>query len=113
MNWTDELAAVLKVARSASTDELPRFLGDLEIVRAVAWQRLATPTEKVQQPKEELLNVHQAARRLGVSTKFLYTNPFPFTRQVGRRVLFSATDLNAFIRRNGTKGRCDTPQRPG
>jgi excisionase family DNA binding protein len=105
MSWTAELDAVLKIARSTNAEDLPRFLGDLETVRAVAWQRLSTPTPRVQQSTEEMVDVHEAARRLGVSTKYLYTNQsrFHFTRHLGRRVLFSATDLNAYIRRNGAK----------
>jgi len=103
MKWTAELDALLGVARSISPEDLPRFLGDLESVRAVAWQRLSASAPKREQPTEQLLDVEEAANRLGMSTKFLYTHHrhFPFTRHVGRRIRFSASDLDAFIRRNG------------
>ena len=105
MNWNAELDAVMNVARSVSAEHLPRFLGDLEFIRVIAWQRLAVQAPKGQQSSEEFLDVHEAARRLGVSPKFLYTHhhQFRFTRHVGRRLRFSATDLDYYMRRNGAK----------
>jgi excisionase family DNA binding protein len=103
MNWTAELDAVLRAARSVSTDDLPRFLGELESVKAVAWQRLFASSAPTEQSRDELLDVEEAARRLGVSTKFLYTHSsrYAFTRHIGRHIRFSAKGLDAYIRRNG------------
>jgi excisionase family DNA binding protein len=115
MNWTAELDAVLRAARSVSTDVLPRFLGDLEAVRAVAWQRLlASSAPTGERSRDYLLDVKEAARRLGVSTKFLYTHSsrYAFTRRVGRHIRFSANDLEAYIRRNGVNSSL-TPMRRG
>src|SRR5215831_19462952 len=102
MNWADELEAVLRVARSASAEDLPRFLGDLETVRAVAWQRMSVSAPTGEQSRDYLLDVEEAASRLQVSTKYLYTHAatLPFTRHIGRRLRFSAIGLDAYIRRN-------------
>jgi excisionase family DNA binding protein len=104
MHWTAELEALLGAARSVSAADLPRFLGDLEAVRAVAWQRLSASSAPTrEESRDSMLSVEQAARRLGISVKFLYTHSsrFPFTRHIGRRLRFSAIGLDAYIRRNG------------
>jgi len=91
------LEALLDAAQTAPADELPRLLGDLEMVRCIAMARLAAPATA--QPKDELLSVQEAAQRLGVSVDYLYRHhrEFPFTRPIGRRVLCSSLGIEQFI----------------
>lgn len=96
-----ELQAALTIARSVPAEELPRLLGDLEEVRATALLRLSGPTMPV--AKDELLAIEEASRRLSVSRGYLYRHhqQFPFTRRVGRKLLFSAHGIDQHIRRTG------------
>lgn len=45
-----ELEAVLNRVRALSLDDLPRFLGDLETIRALAWSRLTATTPATYRP---------------------------------------------------------------
>jgi excisionase family DNA binding protein len=89
---------VLSAARTLPAEELPRLVGDLEEIKWVALVRLTSPA--AQHPPDELLNVEEAARRLGVSPGYLYRNHhrLPFTRHMGRKLLFSANGIEAYIR---------------
>jgi len=95
---TPELQAVLEVARSLAPEELPRLLGELETVRAVAWSRLTAPAVA---PKgaDELLDIDAAATSLGISRSYLYRHhsQFPFSRRVGRSLRFSALGIQSYI----------------
>ena len=95
-----ELQAALTAARTLPAEALTWFLGDLEIVRAIAWARLTAPVINEPLP-DELLDIHEAARRLGASTSYLYHNcsKLPFTRHVGRNLRFSARGIESYIRR--------------
>jgi predicted DNA-binding transcriptional regulator AlpA len=106
-----ELEAALKSARALASDELPRFLGELETVRAVAWSRLTTSAPATQQSRDELLDIDEAAHRLGISASYLYRNHqrFPFSRRVGRSLRFSAQGMDDYIQQTGTL----TPRRRG
>ena len=106
-----ELEAALRSARALASDELPRFLGELETVRAIAWSRLTTSAPATQQSRDELLDIDEAARRLGVSASYLYRNHqrFPFIRRMGRSLRFSAQGLDSYIQQTGTL----TPRRRG
>lgn len=86
-----ELQPALDQARTLAPEELPRFLGDLEEIRATAVARLAAP--------DELLEVPEASHRLGVSPGYLYHHHahLPFTRRVGRKLLFSACGIEEYI----------------
>lgn len=98
-----ELQAALDVACTLSKEALPSFLGELETIRATAWARLTTPIRAEHVP-DELLDVREAARRLGTTKDFLYHNHklFPFTKRIGRQLRFSAHGLEAYIRRDTT-----------
>src|ERR1700693_1672335 len=103
---TPELPAVLNVARSLAPDELPRLLGELETVRAVAWSRLTAPAAPAnQQSRSELLDVDEAAARLGMSASYLYRNHrrFAFSRRVGRSLRFSAEGIDSYIQESGPR----------
>jgi len=93
-----ELESALMQATALAQAELPRFLGDLEEIRSTALARLATPT--AEPLSDELLDVHEAARRLGCSPDYLYHNhrSLPFTRRpAGRKLLFSSAGLREHL----------------
>ena len=100
-----ELEAVLNRARALAADEIPRFLGELETIRAIAWARLTTSAPVTAQPRDELLTVEAAAERLGVSEDYLYRHngQLPFSRRMGRKLLFSSVGIDAFIRQKRGK----------
>ena len=95
-----ELEAILESARHLSPAELPRLLGDLEEIKATALARLSSPAPPVQSP-DALLDVEQAAARLGMSRSYLYRHAscFPFVRRVGRSLRFSENGIEQYIRR--------------
>ncbi len=93
-----ELQLMLLAAKELPVGELPGLLGELEEIRVTALARLTAP-ERVPQQTDELLDIGEAARRLGVSKDFLYRNQrdFPFSRRLGRRLLFSALGIESYI----------------
>jgi hypothetical protein len=105
------LEALLDVARTAPPDELPRLLGDLEEIRATAMARLITPAVDLQ--RDELIDVHTAAQRLGVSGDYLYHHhgEYPFTRRQGRKLLFSSLGIDAYIREKNSNNVLTARQR--
>jgi predicted DNA-binding transcriptional regulator AlpA len=76
----------------------PELLGDLEEIRATAIARLSSPA--VPPPEDELLDVEEAARRLGMSKDYLYRNhaALPFVRRMGKRLLFSSRGIEKYIK---------------
>ena len=95
----NELQIVLMTAQELPKDELPALLGELEQVRCTALARL-TSAPVAPQESDELLNVTAAAGRLGTSRDYLYRHhrDFPFTRRLGRKLLFSAAGIEKHIR---------------
>ncbi len=95
-----ELESTLIAARTLSQEELPRLLGELEEIRATALARLVSPKHESQMP-DSLLDVDEAATRLGVSQHYLYRNHrrFSFTRRIGRSLRFSSNGIEQYIRR--------------
>ncbi len=95
------MQAALELARKIDAEELPRLIGDLSEITATCQARLvATPPAK---PADELLTVEQTAARLKCSVGYLYKHHkrYPFTRQnaVGSRLLFSASGLDAYLKK--------------
>jgi predicted DNA-binding transcriptional regulator AlpA len=95
----NELQTVLTAVRELPAGELPRLLGELEEIRCTAMARLTAPAPS-QSQADELLSAPEAARRLGISQDYLYRHhhDFPFTRRVGRRLLFSALGIEKYIK---------------
>ncbi len=95
-----ELEPILSSARQLSPEELPRLLGDLEEIRTTALARLTAPALQPQSP-DAMLDVEEAAVRLGTSRSYLYRHHkrFPFTRRMGRSLRFSANGIEQYIRR--------------
>jgi hypothetical protein len=92
-----ELESLLELANITPREELAQLLGDLERIRVTVFVRLTAPRPG---EREELLSVQQAALRLHVSTNYMYRNhaKFPFTKREGRKLLFSSSGLNAYIK---------------
>jgi excisionase family DNA binding protein len=95
-----ELESALDAAKTLTVSELPELLGDLEQIRAVAMARLMTPT--IAARPDELLSVEQTAARLNVSEDYLYrhSTKFKFARRIGRKLLFSSSGLDAYLRKS-------------
>jgi hypothetical protein len=100
---TFNLDEVLKAAQELPREKLPSFIGQLEGAKATAWARLTAPTP-AQTEHDELVDVTEAARRLSVSTDYLYchSREYPFTRRQGRKLLFSALGIDKYIRQRRT-----------
>lgn len=92
-----ELQNVLKAVTEIPPEQLPRLLGELEEIRCTAIARLSAPAPA--QTQEQLLDVEAAAQRLGVSKDYLYRHhaELPFTRRIGRKLLFSALGIEKQI----------------
>lgn len=94
-----ELQTLLDSFAELPVEQLPRLLGSLETVKAMVWLRMAAPSQ-IQAPADQLLDAPETAQRLNVSVDYLYrrSKQFPFTRREGRKLLFSARGLEAYIR---------------
>jgi hypothetical protein len=95
-----ELQSALGLSRTLPADELPLLLGELEQIRVTALARIAAPAGEAPRP-DELLDVQQTAARMNVSENYLYRNSrrMPFTRRVGRKLLFSSSGLDSYLRK--------------
>jgi len=95
----DFLEPVLALAKNLPREELPRLLGDLAEISATANARLTSSV--VEARSDEMLDVEEAARRMGVSKDYLYRHQgkFPFARRIGRKLLFSSVGLEKFLAR--------------
>ena len=93
-----------KAARELSPEDLPDLIGQLEAVKATAWARLTAPAG-TQLEHDELLDVSEAAHRLCLSPAYLYRHyqQLPFTRRMGRKLLFSSTGIDAYLKRVSPK----------
>jgi hypothetical protein len=89
---------ILQAARELPAEDLPGLIGQLEAAKATAYARLTAPTP-VHSEHDELLDVTEAARRLGVSVGYLYSHyrDYPCSRRQGRKVLFSALGIDRYI----------------
>lgn len=94
------LVEIERALGSLPVGSLPRFLGDLEKIRAEALLRLVLDRQPSPESDgaDELLNAQEAARRLGVSKDFLYRTQLPFKVRIGRRLRFSAKGIAHYIR---------------
>ena len=90
---------MLRLAQVLPAEQLPQFLGELEEVRCTAIARLSTSGPVPATAPDELLPIEEACRRLGMGKDYLYRNSkdFPFTRRMGRRLLFSSRGIEKHI----------------
>ena len=90
---------MLDSLQNMQPERLPELLGELEVIRANALLRLSAPTVIAH---DDQVSVEEAAQRLGVSTDYLYRNwkRLPFTRRMGRKLLFSSRGIDDYIRKS-------------
>lgn len=96
------LATLEKALDAAPVNDLPDALGALARLSALAQLRLSRHAQLAPVHAEErLLNVKEAAARLGMSMTALYHRAaeLPFTVRQGRRLRFSESALSAWIRK--------------
>lgn len=93
------LQSVLKLVGDLPPEDLPRLLGDLREIEATALGRLSVRAAQSAQP-DELIDVEEAARRLGVCRSWLYHHHrnLPFGRRMGRKLVFSSLGIERYIR---------------
>jgi predicted DNA-binding transcriptional regulator AlpA len=102
MTSLEQCDAIKKLAGELPPAELPRLLGSLAEAYAICFSRLMThPTAPVQAHSDQLLDVEEASRRLGISRNYLYRHSaeFGFTRRIGRAVRFSAQGIERHIQK--------------
>jgi excisionase family DNA binding protein len=94
--------SMLEAAREWPVTELPVLVGLLESM-CVALSRIATPPAPAPADHDELLDIAEAARRLGISKSFLYRHHgrggFPPARPIGRKLLFLSSEIAAFLKK--------------
>jgi excisionase family DNA binding protein len=98
-----ELQLILKIAQELPCDELPSLLGEIEQVRYTAIARLSVPSHEPSSDPDQLLDVEEAAKRMSMSKDYLYRHKdkYPFTRREGRKVLFSSSGIDRYIKQGG------------
>ncbi|MGC2332512.1 MAG: hypothetical protein WA581_13740 [Candidatus Acidiferrales bacterium] len=96
----DSLKPALEHAQTLALDDLPAFLGEMEQIRVTALARLSTPV--VASTPDERVDITTAAKRLGVSTSYLYRNHgrLSFCKPEGRKLLFSARGIEQHIKKS-------------
>lgn len=92
------LTPALEDARTLDRERLPQLMADLEEVRCTALARLTAPSASAPVAPDELLNVKQAAAKLGCSVDYLYKKEFPFLVRLGRKRMFSRNAIDAYLR---------------
>lgn len=92
-----ELQPAMLAARTLPLEQLARLIADLEEIRVVALARLVAPPPATR--PDELVDIDEAARRLGVSKHYLYRHArkLQFSRHVGRKLVFSTVGIDHFI----------------
>jgi hypothetical protein len=93
-----ELHPILDLAQSLPPDELAVLLGELRTIELIAHGRLTSPAVA---REDSLLDIKECARRMHTSKDWLYRNSgkLNFTRRVGRKLLFSSSGLDAYLKR--------------
>jgi excisionase family DNA binding protein len=91
-------------AFSLQREEIPGLLGELERLRATLWLRLMPGNQEGHHQAavglDRLLNVEEAARKLGKSKDYLYrhSGKYPFTVRDGRSLRFSEQGIEKYIK---------------
>ena len=85
------IAALEELARDTPSEAL---VGEIERCKTVALVNLMLGRTQTQHA-DRLLDIAEAASRMGISKDWLYrhANTFPFARRIGRKVLFSDAGL--------------------
>jgi predicted DNA-binding transcriptional regulator AlpA len=97
---------------AVALDDIPIVLGELECLKARLWARISAPAATSRTPDpDQLLGAKIVAQRAGISARWLYrhADTLPFTRRIGRKVLFSSAGLTKWL----ASRRPDTHTREG
>jgi predicted DNA-binding transcriptional regulator AlpA len=81
-------------------DDIPAAIGELERIKAMLYSRLSVPAAAAAVPEpDRLLTADDVARQTQLSVRWLYrhADTLPFTRRVGRKVLFSSAGLAKWL----------------
>jgi predicted DNA-binding transcriptional regulator AlpA len=80
-------------------EAVPQLRGDLAHLDTLLLSRLFVAGNESQAAEDQLLDVPEAARRLGISEDYLYRHhkDFAFTRHMGRKLLFAARGIEQYI----------------
>jgi predicted DNA-binding transcriptional regulator AlpA len=95
-----DLAALLADPASVPAEQIPAVLGELEQVKAALWARLvAGPAPSRDGNGDRLLTAQEVSPRASLSVPWLYRHAaaLPFTRRIGRKVLFSEAGLTKWL----------------
>jgi len=96
-----KLSELETLLQTLPPDGLPRFLGDLRRLEAIALQRLSAPVAAIQSGGDRLLTIAEASERLGQSGEWIYKHQkeLPFVRHLGRSLRCSSMGIDLFIKR--------------
>ena len=89
---------MLALTRILPREDLAEWLADLEHIRIIGMARLLSPS--VETRPDELLDIDEASARLHLSKHYLYRHSkrLPFTRRIGRKLLFSSSGLDSYLK---------------
>jgi excisionase family DNA binding protein len=95
-----EFQSLLQVVLDLPAAELPKLLGEIEEIRCTAFARLSAPALFSNSEPEKMLSIAEAAQRLNMSRDYLYRHgkEFPFMLKIGRKLLFSNSGIDRYIR---------------
>jgi predicted DNA-binding transcriptional regulator AlpA len=94
-----DLAALLADPTRVPVEQIPDAIGELERAKAVLWARLTTPVSTNGGGEDRLLTAEDVSQQTTLSLRWLYrhADALPFTRRVGRKVLFSSAGLAKWL----------------
>lgn len=95
-----DLAARLRDLADRVDDLGPaRVVGELEAIKFMVWTANAAPPAAPPIEKDVLLTAADVHRQTTLSARWLYrhADALPFTRRVGRKVLFSSSGLAKWL----------------
>ena len=89
------------VARTAPIEGLPELIAQVEALKARLYARLTSASPASAAIRDRLLNVKEAAQKLGRSPDWLYRHgsELPFVVRDGRLLRFSEQGIEEYIRR--------------
>lgn len=95
------VAALEALARTAPIDGLPDLIAQVEGLKARLYARLNASNSTPPTARDRLLNVKEAAQKLGRSTDWLYrhSSELPFIVRDGRLLRFSEQGIEDYIKR--------------
>lgn len=95
------LHPVMDLAQTASADELAVLLGELRTIELIAHGRMSRPAVAASR-SDEWLTVQECAARMHKSRDWIYrhASAWPFTRRVGKTLLFSSMGLDSFLKKS-------------